>query len=306
MKSFYSAEHGTDTPCVVALGCFDGTHVGHMALINETKRIASSLSLRSAVWSFSAPPKKFFLNEDIPLLTTPKEKEALMALCGIDLFWSVDFDEKIAALSPEDFFESILIGRLCARHILCGFNYRFGKGGRGNTDMLKALCAAHGIGLSVLPPVTVGELTVSSSAIRACIANGEIEKASLLLGRNYSLTEEVVSGQRLGRQLGFPTINQSFKDGKCVPAHGVYVSAITVEGERRYGITNIGVRPTVDGHTLCAETNIFDFSGDLYGKAVKVEFLTFLRKEKKFSSVDELRAQVLWDIERAKSYLKSI
>ena len=303
MKSYSLNEYQAQGKCVCALGCFDGVHVGHAALINEAKRVANRLSLPTLVWSFSEPPKNFFLKDKVPLLTTSEEKRLQMRRIGADVFISVPFDKSISSLSAEDFFKSILQEKINASHIVCGFNYRFGKGGAGDTRLLEELCKKHGIGLSVIPAVTIGDTTVSSTEIRQALESGNVEKASALLGRPYSLRAKIVDGQRLGRRLGFPTINQSFPEGKLVVKCGVYVTKVTFGKTRRYGITNVGVRPTVDGQHLCAETNIFDFDGDLYGKTVTVEFLKFLRPEKKFSSVDELMAQVHSDIAKAKSII---
>lgn len=306
MKTYTTLKFGTDTHTVCALGCFDGVHLGHTHIINEAKRVAESLSLPTAVWSFREPPRNYFARDKVKLLTTPAEKRLAMRALGVDIFVSVPFKKDIASLSARAFFEDILIGRLNARHIVCGFNYRFGNGGEGDADMLKALCAEHGIGLSVIPPVMLGEITVSSSEIRAALSCGNVSTANALLGKPYSLRAAVIDGQHLGRTLGFPTVNQRFSEKKLLPRNGVYISRLHMGRQIRYGITNIGLRPTVGGTSLCAETNIFDFEGDLYGKILTVELLAFLRPEQKFSSVDELSNQVRKDIEEAKNFIKNL
>ena len=304
MKSYSLSSFTQKRPCVCALGCFDGIHIGHASLIDTAKRISKELSLPSLVWSFREPPKNYFSRENIPLLTTPDEKRETMRALGVDIFISVTFEENIASLSAEDFFYNILIKKINAAHIVCGFNYRFGKGGAGDTAILAKLCEKNNIGLSVIPPVTLGDITVSSSEVRAALTEGRISDANMLLGRPYSLRSKVVDGQHLGRALGFPTLNQKFESGKLVLKNGVYVSRVLFDGKKKYGITNVGSRPTVDGNSLCAETHIFDFKGDLYGKTVKVEFLEFLRPEQKFESLDELTEQVHADIEKAKAIIK--
>ena len=306
MKTYTNIDFTADTSTVCALGCFDGIHLGHAHIINEAKRIAASLSIASAVWSFREPPKNYFSKDKIKLLTSPEEKRLAMQALGVDIFVCIPFDENISSLPARTFFEDILIKRLNVRHIVCGFNYRFGKGGEGTAEMLKSLCAEAGIGLSVIPPITSGELTVSSSEIRTALCEGDISCANALLGRAYSLRAKVIDGQHLGRTLGFPTVNQQFSKSKLLPRNGVYVSRIRVGRKLHYGITNIGLRPTVNGKELCAETNIFDFTGDLYGRTLTVELLAFLRPEQKFSSIDELSNQVYKDIDEAHSFIRSL
>ncbi len=299
-----SLDFCVDRPLVVALGCFDGVHVGHTRLISEALDIAHSKNIASAVFSFKEPPKNYFFKNSAPLLTTPNEKKRLMRSLSPDLFVCVPFDSQIASLSPEEFFENILLKKLNATHIVCGFDYRFGKGGRGNSELLTELCNKHGVGLSVIPPVMIDGLSVSSSEIRKLLGDGDVKKAAVLLGRKYSICSTVVDGQHLGRTLGFPTINQLFDKNITPLRRGVYLTKVRLGHSLYSAITNVGVRPTVDGATLCAETHILDFCGDLYGKNVRVEFVDFIRPEKKFSSVEELSAQVLSDIKAARSTVK--
>ena len=304
MKTYRSLFCSPSTPCVVALGCFDGVHLGHRAVIEEAIRIADSIGLPSLIWTFEEPPRNFFAPGSVSLITDVKEKEALLEGSGVELLVCGSFEPMVASLSPEDFFWQILRQQLDARHIVCGFNYSFGSHGAGNADLLRDLCQTAGIGLSVIPPISVGEIEVSSTRIRQAMENGQAKEAATLLGRPYSLTSPVVDGQKLARRLGFPTVNQLFAKGKLVPKHGVYVTRITAGGEVKYGITNVGLRPTVGGELLCAETHIFEFDGDLYGQGVTIEFLHFLRPEAKFESVDSLADRVRLDIENAKQYLK--
>ena len=289
------------TQYVVALGCFDGLHKGHTTLIRRAKEIAQSSGRALAVFSFEEPPKNLFLSTPVPILTQFDEKKRIIRALGADLFVCVKFDADIAKLDAESFFSEILCRRLNASAIVCGFNYRFGKGGRGDTELLASLCKEREIGLFALPPVVLDGISVSSSEIRNLLSLGDVKGAQKLLGRKYSLRATVVDGQHLGRTLGFPTINQLWQNGTSPLKNGVYATQTRIGNTVKRSITNVGVRPTVDGHTLCAETHIFDFSGDLYGKQVRVEFLDFIREEKKFSSIDELKAQVLEDIKNAKA-----
>lgn len=308
MKVYSTITHRAKAPTVVALGCFDGVHLGHTAVIKKAREMADSLGCSCTVWTFDQPPKNYFLRHAVPLITDSKQKSVLISRLGVDKFISVPFTKKTASISAEDFFQEILIKRLQVKHIVCGFNYSFGQNGRGNVELLRHFCEESGIGISVISPVSVDGITVSSSAIRDALTSGQTELATKLLGRHYSLKTVVISGQRLARRLGFPTVNQEFSSQMLIPKYGVYATRVTVEGRKKvfYGITNVGVRPTVGGKSLFAETNIFDFSDDLYGRWVKVEFLHFIRDEKKFNGIDALAAQVNEDILAVKKYFSEL
>lgn len=289
-------------PSVVALGCFDGVHLGHRAVILRAVRWAKELGLSSTVFAFESSPKNYFVPNSVPQLTDREAKIALLEALGVDTVVCVPFDQTIAATSPEDFFYKILCTSLGARHIVCGYNYSFGAKGAGNTELLASLCHAAGVGLSVLPPITIDGTAVSASAIRQALEEGRLDDAYLLLGRFFSIRSAVVDGQHLGRKLGFPTVNQILSHGRVIPKYGVYFSRVSIEGtdKRYFGITNVGTRPTVGSEFVGAETHILDFEGDLYGKQVEVELLSFLRSERKFNSIEELSKQVHADIEIAK------
>ena len=292
-------------PSVVALGCFDGVHKGHRSVIEHAISTAQKLGLSSTVWTFSEPSKNFFTPGAIPLITSKEEKCELIESLGVDLVLCVDFDENIAKLTPEEFFSEILVGKLSAAHIVCGFNYSFGAKGAGNTELLARLCEVAGVGLTVLPAVLEEGVDVSSSLIRGFIKNGELEKAEKYLGYPYSISAKVIGGKRLARKLGFPTVNITPPAYAIIPKHGVYLTRVSFEGAGKdyFGITNIGMRPTVDSDMMCAETHIFYFDGDLYGKGLRVKFLRFIRPERFFNSIEDLKDQVLEDIETAKKIM---
>ncbi len=304
MITVSSIDYISPTPCVLALGCFDGVHRGHEAVIRRAREIADALSLPLAVWSFRTPPKNFFVPNSVPLITTAEEKATLIEALGADVFLSIPFDKDVATIPYEDFFDEILCRRLSARHLVCGFDFTFGAKGLGNTERLAALCQSRSLSLSVVAPVSIENETVSSSRIREAIESGDTKKTQELLGRPYAITAEVVHGQHLARDLGFRTINQCIPPEKVVPRHGVYVARIEVSNETHYGITNVGMRPTVGGTLLCSETHIFDYSEELYGTCPTVSLLHFIRPETRFSSLDALVAQVNADIESAKAWLK--
>ena len=308
MKIYSTINYTSKRPSVLALGCFDGVHLGHMEVIRTARSVADSLGCSCSVWTFDEPPRNYFLKRAVPLLTNKDQKTALISKLGVDKFISVPFTGETAKIKAENFFSEILVKRLKAIHIVCGFNYSFGEGGKGNVEMLRSLCREGGVGLTVLEPISVGGLTVSSSAIRDALISGQVEKANALLGRPFSLKTIVISGQHLARKLGFPTVNQTFPSRMLIPAYGVYVTRVTIEdrSKKYYGITNVGVRPTVGGNVVFAETNIFDFSGDLYGKWVKVEYLHFIREERKFDGIESLAAQIDKDIAETKAYISSL
>ena len=313
MNFYTSALTKLDNESTVALGCFDGVHIGHSKIIANAVDVARRNALDCVVWSFQAPPKSFFAKEldqkseySQGLLTTLDEKKELVFELGVDTFICVPFDENIAKLSPREFFEDILVARLNAKHIFCGFNYRFGYKGSGDVELLRSLCREFKIELTVFDEIKLDNITVSSSAIRSFLLSGELEKAEKMLGRPFSLYGKITDGQHLGRKLGFPTINQELPNNKMLIKNGVYLTRVKFENDVKYGITNIGWRPTVEGKFPICETHILDFSGNLYGTFVTVEFVKFIRGEQKFNSLEELTAQIQRDVEFAREYVASI
>lgn len=304
MNFYTSALTKINSNSVVALGCFDGVHVGHSKIISEAVSTAREKSLVSVVWSFQVPPRSVLSNDDAPsVLTSQAEKKRLIRALGVDLLVSVKFNEKIAQMSPRDFFKKILMERLCAKHIFCGFNYRFGHKGSGDVTLLRALCEEFNVALTVIDEIEADGVTVSSSAIRSYLLDGNLDSAKKMLGRPFSVYGKVKDGQHLGRVLGFPTINQDVPNGKMLLKNGVYLTRIRLGRSIKYGITNIGMRPTVNSTEPVCETHIFDFDGNLYGKYLTVEFIKFLRSERRFNSLEELTAQIARDVEVAKEYI---
>lgn len=271
-----------------ALGSFDGLHLGHRQVIGNT---LSAPGLRPAVITFQQNPSVSLQKKPVPLLTTNEQKLALLEEMGVEVVYLLPFD-RIRDMEPEDFVEALY--RVCRiRALSCGFNFRFGKNGRGDAGLLKELCREKGIELSVTPPVSVAGETVSSTRIRACLEQGDVQQAGQLLGRPFGYDFEVTHGRQLGRTWGTPTINQPFPAGYVLPRFGVYASLVEVEGQKYYGVTNIGVKPTVGSDCALSETWIPEFSGDLYGKKVPVELLDFIRPERKFDSLDQLKNEIL-------------
>ncbi len=288
---------------VVALGFFDGVHIGHGELLKRTAAKAKELSLIPAVLTYSSHPSEILAKEAVGLINTTEERcEIIRELYGISDITVKEFTREYASLSCEIFADEILVKQMNAGYVVAGFDFRFGKGGKGDAETLSALCESRGIGCDIIDKVELDGDTVSSSRIRELIAQGDMEESARLLGHYHCIISEVVHGASLGEKLGFPTINQTLSPKLCLPKFGVYASRIEINGRTYTGVTNIGVRPTVaDGEAPRAETHIIDFSGDLYGKNVKVELVRFIRGEMKFSSVEELKKQIARDTELAKN-----
>jgi len=290
------AERGT----CVALGNFDGIHLGHRAILENCAKTAREESLVSVVWSFRCHPKHILKGDfSTGNIISLSDKEELIREIGIDFLLLEDF-ERVRDFSPERFCREILLEQLCARKVFCGFNFHFGKEGKGDARFLQEYLAPFGVEVIVEPPIVLWGETISSTRIRAALCCGNMQEVASLLGRAYSIRFPVLHGKRLGTKIGFPTLNQRFPEEYVIPKKGVYIVRVCFDGEERKGICNIGVRPTVsDGEHVTAETHLFDFCGDLYGKKVSVEFYRFLRPEMKFSSLQALAQQIERDRQEA-------
>lgn len=272
----------------VALGTFDGLHKGHLAVLNIPD------SYRKIALIFEIPPKCIQRGK-VELLLTVDEKLQKLKELGFDVH-TLKFDD-VKNLTAKDFLRYINENfNPCL--ISCGFNYRFGKGGLGDTSLLESFCKENSINLQVQNPVLENEETISSSLIRKCLRDGDVSKANHLLGYDFSFSAEVIKGDGRGTNLGFPTINQKYPESLTVLKFGVYKTDISIDGKTFKGITNIGNRPTFPTDYIICETFIKDFSGDLYGRNIKITPKEFLREEKKFSNQEGLCAQVLSDIEK--------
>lgn len=289
----------------VALGIFDGVHRGHRAVIGETVRLAEELGLKAAVFTFrtdSVSEGGKVLERSC--LMSEEEKERRLREIGAEYIFSPPFSE-LKDMSAEDFVRIVLRNRMRAQAVICGEDFRCGKGASCDVKRLEELCRKYGITLKKVPPVPDenGE-KISSGRIRRLIAEGDISEAQRLTGTGYVFRARVINGRRLGRVLGFPTINQHIPSYMQLPRFGVYAARVEIFGRSYNGLANVGVKPTVtdSGDILC-ETYIFDFDEDIYGLDVRTELLKFIRDEKKFSSEAELKAQVLSDIDKIKQEL---
>lgn len=305
MKVYDNTPYVARRPCAVALGNFDGVHLGHAAILRAMQNEAAQKELEPLLWTFrSHPGNELAQKPSVPLLTALPLRLSLLEQTGVETVVLRSFTDDLRSLSPEEFVNQILCEELHAAVAVCGFNYHFGENGRGDSALLKELCAQKGIFVVIVPPVTRNGEVISSTAIRTELADGHIEQASQLLGHPFYVRAKVVSGQKLARRLGFPTINQQPEPDCLLPRYGVYITRAVVDGICYKGVTNVGLRPTVDGQSVTVETNLIGFEGDLYGREIELAFYHFLRPEQKFASVDALAAQVQKDTAATLSYFK--
>ena len=282
---------------VIALGCFDGVHLGHAALLSCVRDQAIELGATAAVMTFDVHPSVYLRGQSVPLLTDNAERERRMKALGIEEVLLLRFDA-VRQMPWRDFAEQMLFGQYGAVALVCGEDFRFGAGGEGTAEKLRRFCAERGTRCTVIGKVAVDGEIVSSTAIRTLIQNGEMEKAAKMLGVPHTLSGTVQVGNRLGHTLGTPTANVPFAENGVVPAFGVYAAEVTAEGRTYKAVVNVGVHPTVGalGKPI-AEAWLQNFNGDLYGKPIRIAFLRRLRGERKFASVEELQKQMQKDAE---------
>ena len=293
-----------ETKRVIALGFFDGVHIGHGELLKRTKQRAAERNAMPSVLSFDIHPDTLVFGKEVPLINSAIGREEIIRRCyGIENVVFIHFNRRVMQMDWRDFLED-LIRDLQICHIVVGHDFCFGYRGQGTAARLKEYCAEHGLGCDVIPPVMLDGQIVSSTHIRELIAAGEIEKANRWLGHPHTLADTVHSGYHLGRRLGTPTINMFFPHGVVVPRHGVYATKVYLEnGESYIAVTNVGVRPTVSqDDRVSVESHLLDYSGNLYGRQARVEFYAFLREEIKFSDYAALSEQIHKDAETARAY----
>ena len=279
----------------VALGTFDGFHSGHKMVIDKARLSVG----KSAVLLFDQHPQKVLFKKSPGELITETQRNKLLKSWSVEPI-TVSFSE-IMSLTYEEFFYKILVEKLGATALSCGFNYRFGANANGNPENLRELCEKQGIELFVSDAVLFEGEPVSSTRIRSLIKQGDIESANAMLGREFSYDFLVVHGDARGRTIDSPTINQFFTEDFIVPQYGVYASYSIIDGKKYPSVTNVGIRPTIEGTSKeRSETNIIGFEGDLYDKQISVQLLKKIREEMKFSGLDELRAQIARDREVSK------
>ncbi len=291
-------------PRVVALGFFDGVHLGHAALLRRVTEEAAMRNARPCAFTFDRHPSVYLSGTPVPLICSNYDREKALRRQGMAEVIEEKFSEMMS-MSWQEFVTAYLAEELGAVHVVAGHDFRFGCGNLGTPERLKALCQELGLGCDIIPPVFAEGQLVSSTAIRqALLEPGGLDRANTLLGRPYGFSGVVAPGKGLGHTLGFPTVNLSFQPGVLVPAHGVYAScAILEDGSRHIAAANIGVRPTVEsGDIPNAEATLLDFDGRLYGQRVTLELHRFLRPEQKFARTEELQAAVEENIRQTRDY----
>lgn len=293
---------------VVVLGNFDGVHRGHRAVIDAARAVATGKGWPLAVLTFEPHPRSFFQPKCAAFrLTDAATKADLLEAAGVDWLFQAAFDRAFASLEAEAFVREVLVAGLGASHVVCGYDFVFGRGRSGNTKMLEGLGRTLGFGVTVVAPVRNGDAAYSSTVIRGLLQEGRPREAAAMLGHNWTIEGEVRGGDRRGRTIGFPTANVELGDF-LVPALGVYAVRAGLEGVdgRRVwhpGVANLGRRPTFDKRDILLEVHLIDFQGDLYGKRLWIEFVDFIRAEQKFSGLDALKEQIAADRDRARAIL---
>lgn len=290
----------------VTIGNFDGVHRGHRALVAETVARARAAGGEAVVLTFDPHPARVLAPERVPAwITSPEQKAELLSGLGIDVMAVLPFTSEVAALSPAAFARDVLAGALGARHVVVGADFRFGHRKAGDAAVLARLGATHGFAVSAVPPVLEGGRPVSSSRVREALAEGDAAHAASLLGRPYFVDGTVVEGDRRGRTIGIPTANLE-TDGALLPARGVYAGRCRLpEGQARLAVVNVGKRPTFGGRTVTVEAHLLDYSGDLYGRRLRLSFAARLRDEQRFAGADALVEQIRRDVERARALVSA-
>ena len=291
--------------CVLALGFFDGVHRGHGALLERTVLRARQKGVAPAVMTFDTHPDTLVHGEAVPLINSAPDRALLIREgYGIDQVEFFRFTEDTMRLPWSVFLDDIR-AELGAVHFVVGYDFRFGWRGEGNADKLSEYCDLNGLSCDIIGQVQLGGITVSSTYIRRLLLSGDMRTARAFMGHPHLLTDVVRQGQRLGRRLGAPTINMQFASGVLVPRYGVYATRVRLPDGVFPSVTNIGIRPTVaGGSSLSVETHILDYSGNLYGRTVSLEFFDFLREEQRFSDLAELSAQIVADGELSRRILE--
>lgn len=288
----------------IALGTFDGIHIGHKKIIETAVENAKKLDIKSAVVTFDKHPLELLSsNKQITIITNNKVKEKILENYGLDYLFFLTFSKEFASIEPEKFIH-LLVNNLNSNIITCGYNYSFGRNGRGNVDLLSMFQKEYHYKLNIVDKVMCLERDVSSTEIRKEFYKGNIEEVNKLLGYNYFLIGTVEFGKGVAKQFGFPTANIAVEENNPL-RNGVYISKTYVNNKAFGSITNIGYTPTLKNTSRVLETHILNFDGNLYGEDIKIEFLKFLREEKKFDSVESLKQAIEIDKLKAIGYFKN-
>lgn len=304
MKVITTRKFHIDEPTAVAIGKFDSLHLGHQLILKRLKKEASS-GLKTVVFSFSPSPEVFFEKRKRRYVLTEQEKQEFLEKAGIDYYILFPFNKQTAEIGPNVFLSEILLGQLNMNVLVAGEDLSFGKGGSGNVAFMETKSAEYDFKLCVCPKLRYESEVISASLVRKTVLNGNMEKCSVLLDRDYEITGIVEKGNQLGRTLGVPTCNISAPKEKLLPPRGVYFTIVSVDGGEYLGVTNVGTKPTVSGNgKMGIETHILQFDKEIYDKKITLKFQHFHRPEKKFKDVQQLKRQLEKDIEQALIFLE--
>lgn len=301
-----SSEYIKEKNTVVTVGSFDGLHKGHFKILNRLQDISKASNSKSVLLTFDPHPRQVVSkNYNFSILTSLDEKKEILANAGLDAVIVQKFTEEFSNLTSDQFIKNILVEHLGISHIVVGHDHKFGKDRLGDSDKLKQFGKQYNFEVTSVPAETIDGEIISSTNIRHALNDGEIEKASFLLGRNYRFSGEVVHGAQRGRTLGFPTANLKLDDPrKAIPKNGVYAVSCTCSGKNQFGVMNIGFRPTFENEReVVIEVHLIDFNKDIYGEKLSVDLIKRLRDEKKFASKDELVHQIEKDKADARKIL---
>lgn len=291
-------------PSIVALGAFDGIHLGHRAILGTAVARGRARGARVVACTFDRHPMEVLSPSRAPAaLATLAERLSLIAETGVDLTLVLAFTPELARVEPEAFVREVVVGRLHAQEVVVGYNHAFGRGARGDADLLRAIGGPIGLVTHVVPPLVVDGVPVSSSEIRTVLRDGDVVRAARYLGRPYSIAGTVTRGAGRGRTLGFPTANLDPERPLLLPT-GVYACRAEIDGATHQAVVNVGVRPTFGDNALAIEAYLMDVAADFYGRPLRLHFMARLRGERKFAGVDELRAQIALDVETARHELE--
>ena len=290
---------------IYALGFFDGVHMGHQALLASCRTLSANQNCITGAVTFLGHPDTLVSGTTPPLINTAADRARLLQHYGIAHIVQLPFDRALMSMDHESFLK-LLMTRHHAAGFVCGHDFRFGRNGEGNAETLTQFCKDRGLPVAVVPEQKIDGITVSSTHIRSLLEQGNMEQAARFLGHRHILTGTVVPGKRLGRSLGTPTANLVLPKDVLVPKFGVYICRCHIGSETYPAVTNVGMRPTVEGSFVTVEPWILDFEGDLYGKELTLEFFHFLRPERKFASVEELRLEILKNGAQTRKYFENL
>jgi riboflavin kinase/FMN adenylyltransferase len=301
LKNLYSEEK-----IEVTIGNFDGVHLGHREFLARIQQNCKLTKSKFVVITFVPHPIQILKAQSGFLINTFIERRELLEQCGVDYLLEIDFTRDFSTLMPEDFLQKYVFTHEAIEKIYLGHDFSFGANKSGNHTLAKAYCDKMKVPLILQEEFRVNNAAISSSAVRATIAKGDLEKTNALLGRTYFLAGRVIKGQGRGKQIGFPTANMDYAKDLIIPDGGVYITQTTIHDMTYNSVTNIGINPTFNmGQTVNIETHLIDFDRDIYGEEVRVSFIKKLRNEKKFSSVNDLVSQIESDVGQAKVYFKN-